>query len=364
MTSAMTKPTPDPEQPIEAIHNAESIKQRWAKLIEEEPSLRIRDAAARLGVSEAHLLATRVGEDVVRLRCDVPALFEGFTQLGELMASTRNHWAVIEKTGSYDHLDIGEHVGLVLNEQIDLRLFPVRFKHAYAQTKVLAGGKRVLRSVQCFCAQGHSLHKVYLEHDASIPAYEVFVERLKHPEQSAAFIPAKPQPYRATVDDVQVDVEAFRQAWRELKDTHEFFGLLRRFELDREQAFRLAPPELTQQVDASSLTTALNLASMKEVPIMVFVASEGCIEIHTGPIKKVVERGSWINVLDRGFNLHVNREGIVRGWIVRKPTVDGVVTSLELFDHDGKLVLMMFGERKPGIAEDERWRALVKDLLT
>lgn len=359
-STSMTEPTSEPTLTLDP----EQLKRRWDELSLKEPALRIRDAAARLGVSEAQLLATQVGEGVVRLRCDVLALFEGFAELGELMASTRNAWAVIEKTGQYDQIDIGAHVGLVLNEQIDLRLFPAHFKHAYAQTKVLQGGKRVLRSVQCFCAQGHSLHKVYLEDDAFIPAYEAFVERLKHPEQSPHFIPTAPVPARATVEDEQVDIEAFRQAWRELQDTHEFFGLLRRFKLDREQSFRLAPPELTQQVDGDRLSEALKLASERGVSIMVFVASEGCIEIHTGPIKRVVERGNWINVLDRGFNLHVNREGISRGWIVRKPTVDGVVTSLELFDHEGQLVLMMFGERKPGIPEDEQWRALVAGLLT
>jgi putative hemin transport protein len=49
-------------------------------------------------------------------------------------------------------------------------------------------------------------------------------------------------------------------------------------------------------------------------------------------------------------------------WVVRKPTADGDVTSLELFDADGETLAMFFGERKPGRAELASWRALVDTL--
>jgi putative hemin transport protein len=51
-------------------------------------------------------------------------------------------------------------------------------------------------------------------------------------------------------------------------------------------------------------------------------------------------------------------------WVVWKPTEDGSVTSLELFDADGELIASLFGKRKPGQQEDEAWRALVAGLLT
>ena len=46
-------------------------------------------------------------------------------------------------------------------------------------------------------------------------------------------------------------------------------------------------------------------------------------------------------------------------WIVRKPTKDRIVTSLEVFDADGTLMAMLFGARKPGRPEQGGWRALV-----
>ena len=45
---------------------------------------------------------------------------------------------------------------------------------------------------------------------------------------------------------------------------------------------------------------------------------------------------------------------------MRKPTADGIVSSLEAYDSDGELILQLFGERKPGQPEQAVWRELVE----
>ncbi len=52
-------------------------------------------------------------------------------------------------------------------------------------------------------------------------------------------------------------------------------------------------------------------------------------------------------------------QGVARVFSVRKPTDDGIVTSIEAFDDRDRNILLMFGERKPGKPELESWRALV-----
>ena len=80
-------------------------------------------------------------------------------------------------------------------------------------------------------------------------------------------------------------------------------------------------------------------------------------------IAKVLEARGWFNVMDERFNLHINQDKIARAFIVKKPTVDGIVTSLELFNETGENVALFFGKRKPGIPESEDWRKLVEDLI-
>jgi putative hemin transport protein len=93
------------------------------------------------------------------------------------------------------------------------------------------------------------------------------------------------------------------------------------------------------------------------------VSNPGCIQIHTGPVKKLVQMGPWYNVLDPAFNLHLNETGVGQVWLTRKPTADGVVTALELFDNNGQNVALVFGERKPGKPELAGWRAIIDTVL-
>ena len=64
----------------------------------------------------------------------------------------------------------------------------------------------------------------------------------------------------------------------------------------------------------------------------------------------------------RGFNLHADTTRIAQAWLVRKPTVDGIITSLEMFDQDGQQQALMFGERHNGEHEQQAWRDLVAGL--
>jgi putative hemin transport protein len=73
--------------------------------------------------------------------------------------------------------------------------------------------------------------------------------------------------------------------------------------------------------------------------------------------------GPWVNVMDPDFNLHLRGDAIASAWIVKKPTTDGHVTSLELFDSDGETIALLFGKRKPGQPESEAWRTLASELV-
>ena len=159
-----------------------------------------------------------------------------------------------------------------------------------------------------------------------------------------------------------LEAEGLRAAWAALQDTHDFFPLLRRFKAHRLQAFRLAGAEWAQPLAPGSVERAITQAAAAGLPIMVFVGNAGCIQIHTGPVERLVPIEGWFNVMDPAFNLHLRPAAITQTWLVRKPTGDGVVTSVEAFDEAGNAVITLFGKRKPGTPEDPDWRALAEGL--
>ncbi|AZA86280.1 hemin-degrading factor [Chryseobacterium shandongense] len=333
------------------------LKEKWEALKAENPHLRIRNAAAELGVSEAELLATNVGEGVTVLKPEFKDILTEAEQLGKVMALTRNDECVHERKGTYLNGDFSSpHAQLFVGEDIDLRIFLNHWKFAFA---VVEGDKK---SLQFFGKDGLALHKIYLTKDSNEAAFDTIVEKFKADEQHSILEFEAVARKAEEKPDSEIDVEGFQKAWRELKDTHDFFMMTRKFGVSRTQALRLAPEGFTQKIDSAKVVNVLEDASEKQLPIMIFVGNRGIIQIHTGNVKKTLWHQQWFNVMDPDFNLHLDVTKIAEAWIVKKPTEDGEVTAIEVFNKVGDFIVQFFGKRKPGIPELQEWKNLVADL--
>lgn len=345
------------EQIIEPLAD---LRERWKTFREENPDVRIRDAATRMGVSEAELVATGCGTTVTRIGDDWPAILTSLEPLGPIMSLTRNDHAVHEKKGIYRKVSIEGAMGLALDEDIDLRFFMVHWHFGFAVIEETTRATR--RSLQFFDQDGTAIHKIYLQDEGSVEEFNAVVDRFRHENQDSTIQVQPVTPDDADLPDEEIDFAGLYDTWRSTKDTHEFFGMLRKFKVGRVQALRNAPADLARRLSLDSFRRLLEMASEEQLPIMIFVGSPGVIQIHTGPVNRVVETGPWFNVLDPGFNLHLREDHIASAWMVSKVTDDGFVTSVELFDEDGKVIALMFGKRKPGQPEDMNWRALASRL--
>ncbi len=339
-----------------------SLKEIWTKFQSENPKVRIRDAAKHIGVSEGELLATGVGENVVKLKNNFKELLCELHTLGRVMALTRNEEIVHERKGIYENAntDLPHKMALFVNPDIDLRIFTGNWHHGFAVTSDSARG--TMRSLQIFDKDGTAIHKIYLTEASDLNAYEKLVEKFKADDQNAELKVVEKTAKKADKPDSEIDVEGFRKAWAEMKDTHDFFPLMMKFKVGRRQALRLADAEFAKEVPAESFKYVLETARDRKVPIMVFVGNDGIIQIHTGEIENVLEARGWFNVMDEKFNLHINQEEVGAAYVVRKPTEDGIVTSLEIFNKSDEDIALFFGKRKPGIPELEDWRDLISDL--
>lgn len=330
---------------------------------------RARDAAAALDVSEGEAIAAHAGAHdgplkAVPLRGPWIELLRALQACGPLLALTRNESTVHEKTGVYDKLSAQGHVGLALGE-IDLRLF---FDHWHAGFAVTEAARNPDNppslSLQFYDAHGDAVHKVYPREGSDHAAFGRVAGRFAEPSLGYLFRASAGRP--AGKPDEGFDAAALGGEWAAMTDTHQFFGLLRKFGVERQQSFRLMQDRFAWRASGAAVRELLQEAAFSGLPIMVFVGSRGCIQIHTGPVSRVepmeIQGKRWLNVLDPGFNLHMREDLIGNVWIVEKPTADGVVTSVEAFDTHGELMAMFFGARKPGVPERQGWRELVRSL--
>lgn len=339
-----------------------SLKERWQQLLEEQPQLRIRNAAEELGVSEVELLATRLGEGITRLRPEFRDILREVEKLEKVMALTRNNQVVHERKGIYQNAMLDNaHVGLFVGDDIDLRIFFKSWGSVFAVKDTIKNNTRY--SIQFFAKDGEAIHKIYLTPHSNPFEFEKLIQQFKHEDQSSNQSVTAWEEKDESLPDHAIEVESFREGWINLQDTHDFFTLVKKHKLSRIQALRLAPEgSYAVKVRNDALRKVVTKASERKVPIMVFVGNKGMIQIHTGPVKKLLDYGEWFNVMDPNFNLHVHEPGIAQSWIVRKPTKDGIVTALECYNEKGKQIVQFFGKRKPGIPELEPWREIVLEV--
>ena len=344
-----------------------TLREAWKQLQEAKPGLRIRECAQQLGVSEAELLATTVGDYTTKLEGDWTELLKRFTELGRVMSLTRNDGCVLEHKGSFQKIDImgsPAHRMATVIGPIESRVFFGGWKFGFAVKQQTPRGLQ--QSIQIFDQSGTAVTKIYLVEEqnnkkgSNQEAFDKIVADYTSADQSTEL----------TVENIvepatklipEVDAKALMTDWANMKDTHDFFGILRKHNVNRLDALYLAK-DYAYQLKKESLKTVLETAASTKLPIMIFAGNRGNLQIHQGKVQTIRVMEQWLNVLDPDFNMHLREDLIDTLWVVKKPTEDGVVTSIEAFDRNKNMIAQFFGLRKPGIPELKDWATLLETL--
>lgn len=347
---------------METLQQITTLKEAWNQLKIAEPTLRIRDAAAKLKVSEAELLATGIGKNVIRLSENFEDQFLEFPKLGRVMSLTRSEGCVLEHKGSFQKIEMhqaGPNKIATVIGPIEQRVFFAGWKFGFKVTTEMPGG--TMKSLQYFDKEGEAILKVYPQDLSKDDAFEALVRHYAAADQSPELqLEVFPTPEYTSREEL--DFEGFSSDWVNMKDTHDFFGMLRKYKLNRLDAVKWIDDKWAYPVDRLSARTVVEKAAETQLPIMIFAGNKGNIQIHQGKVRTVRQMGDWLNVLDPDFNMHLNENVVDSAFVVHKNTEDGLVSALELFDKKGEMVAQFFGLRKPGLPQKPEWKALVDSL--
>lgn len=337
-----------------------NLLKEWENLKETHKHIRAREAAKKLNVSEADLVAASVGNNTVRLNNDWEAIIKSFKDLGRVMALTRNDGCVLEHKGLFEKIAFhgkAPHQVVTVIGSIEQRLFLSAWAFGFA-TQV-ENPRGTLKSLQFFDKSGEAILKIFLQEDSNIEAYESLIQNFKNEQQTPYIETSK---FKEAEYTDEVDLEAFKSDWENMKDTHDFYAMLQKYKVHRQQALSLIGKPWAYKIKNENLHAVLDKVSKDKLPIMVFVGNKGNIQIHQDLVNKIFKKESWLNILDPNFNMHLNEDLVVNTWVVNKNTADGLVSSLELFDENGELVAQFFGLRKPGNPQLKEWKEIVDSL--
>lgn len=330
------------------------LRRLWSESSAQQPGRFTSDIARDIGVSEAELIASRVGHGAIRLEPSWNELLNALGGLGRVKTVTRNAHAVMEKDGVYPQFQSFHVHSMFVGEEIDLRITLGRWASVFAYQAPGRMESSVNRSVQFYGRDGGAVHKLFLKDEDSAQAFFDLIARFHAEDQSDSLeiIQSATREARETL----IDAAAFLQEWSELQDTHHFFSLLHKYKLSRPRAMQMAEGRFTRKVSVRSPRLLMEGVSKAEISVMVFLGNPGCLQIHKGALKKIVDWKGWLNVMDPEVEIHLKEDAVASAWVVEKPTSDGRIRSLELFDAEGGDILSIFGVRKEGKRQEQAWQ--------
>ncbi|TVR09403.1 MAG: hypothetical protein EA401_13035, partial [Planctomycetota bacterium] len=284
------------------------LRSSFEALQKSEPRLHLRSIAQRLRVPEVVLTPWRTDATTWQLRGEMQDILARLVDLGPVMTMTRNDYAVLEKLGACEGWHPHSHAAMFVGPVIDTRMFIGKWQHAMISHYEHHG--RPQRSLQFFDIYGDAVFKVFATKDTDNLCWQALLSDFAVGELSSPPpCEVRPAPI-APVDIRQVDRETLIKAWDAVEDIHHFQSILKKFKLDRLSATRAVNDVYSRPLGLSAASSVLEAAADKQIPIMIFVGNHANIQIHTGLITKTAWRGEWFNILDFGFNLHLDTTGI------------------------------------------------------
>ncbi len=274
---------------------ANHLKQRWADFRAENPKVRIRNAAEVLGVSEAELVATGVGETTTRLKPEFSAIIAGLPTLGRVMALTRSSGAVHEVSAPFGRMTQRGQTAMYFRPGQDTRYFLGRWHSAFAVDE----NERL--SLQFFDTSGEAVHKIYLLEDSNAAAYQALVVQFALEQQDAApddLVRVTTGPAEAVTEAVSIDEQALRQRWAVIHDVHEGKRLICEYQGqgDARAVYRALGETYARLRAADCVEQLLNLLVEHKQECMIFGMNAHAVQSYSGPVNKLLRTGPWFNV--------------------------------------------------------------------
>lgn len=318
----------------------DALHQAWHDLRASQPQLRIRDAAAKLGVSEAELLATQCGKNVYRLLPDWPAILTTLGRSGLLMALTRNDAAVHEKTSVFsDMVDCGDQ--WLLNGQHGQVCFLLSHWHVgFAVTEDSPAGPRY--SLQFFNHAGVAVHKMYLSGSNRLPDFKRLVAGFQAGDQS-------PELVLTSAPETTWRIEQLPPVWERIFVCNQMLA-------------QVNPILHRANINLAEFRELMHQLAQLQLPIEITVASPAALQLHQGPVQNLRVTGPWFNVLDEGFNLHLNETAIADIQTVSVQFRQHLLHGLLVRDRQAEVILSLFGEFSEATGECSIWRDFVTSL--
>jgi putative hemin transport protein len=313
------------------------IRKSFASLRVEKKH-RHREIASFLNITELELVDSHVGvtklESIktsphlaraIRLKPLWPNIIQDIQGFGEVMSLTRNAHAVHENLAFYKHTSSSDGVGMVLSDELAIRLMFERWEYGYLFEECKSNALQ--RSIQFFNEFGESVHKVFLLPHSHHWYFDDLAKKWADSNQ-----------------DPGVNVQEKSE-----HDQHLSKGALAEMIEERYADQK----ELIGFDEAQFLLSSVVQAKL---PLIIVVGNDGVEQSHDGVLDEVREHKEWLHLSNQQFNCHLNLKRMPKIFINHQSSP----CLIEMLDDRGLPVALISLSAKASLADIEAWEDVLE----
>ena len=313
------------------IEKYNKLKVDWNnfKSNSDNKKVRIKDAAEILSTNEAALLSTEIGEKIYFLKIsNFEDFFIQLSNIDKVMFLIRSQYVVHETTIIPSQIKYLNNK-LILNNKPDYSLIDYdikSFKYAFYEQKKHSG--RTLKSFQFFNQFGTAVLKIYLRGKKDLEFNQI----------AETF-------YTDYAYELQEEISSKPLIRQFSEFYYSEYGIDNNFinKTDYEKNF---------------LRKLLELLTDNKIPIRIHAFGENIFQQYSGKIKKLIDFGPWINIMDKNFNLHVLEEKITRTTVSHLISNENKLLTISFLD-DNNYKVLEFG---PVEGFEDKFKILINKL--
>lgn len=311
--------------------------------------------------SEADIMAARCGQQAKRLQPHWPTLLTHLSRLGPTLFVTRHGNTSHEKLLHLYKIALSGNVASIHDQDGSLEL---DLSHWHCGFALHEGDDphSACISLHFFDIHGKLLHSIY-PMLSSMELGTAFLNKLYSADQTPQEFLLPPTQLRrrsrATVDTASLTVH-----WRHLQNCQAIPVILQKHQVSRLQALQALPPEFATPAARTAFQTLMQQTVERNMPVELSLFNPGVRQTHRGLLENHRGDGFANRSHDAWFRLNLDSLDLHSAWVVHKPTANGMVSSLELYNHHGEPVLMLSDMPNAGLPQTLEWQSLLYNLTT
>jgi len=291
-----------------------------------------------------------------------PVLLQRLSELGNLTEVTHNGSALLEKHHVSGSLYSQNELTLAPTEAIQLRICYAQWKYGYALEELDDAGHTAHHSFQFFDHHGSMIHKIMLNKGKDTESFQQLLRdhaacHQRMPEHDAI------AGENAGIGLSKIDINALRADWAHVQNHEDFIERQKTFDRHRLRKLRMAGKAFAYQVANDSARVILQRMTEFGTAIMTQVGNAGIVQAYCGKIKNIRSKDARLKIMNHGFRMLLREDDIDSIWVAKKPTTDGIVTSLEIFNRQGLQIASFLSKKRNGEPEPREWRDSIMRLM-